>query len=440
MPDLTTWRHDLVELTIIPTTRHSVFVSYNALDSSVALAWNGDTTPPIIPAVNGLGLHVVDCKAIRRPHRITLTTPTPVSLLEVMFSAQLDIAGTEPQWPTVARFLRNGAVDLRLRLDLVNYYKGLPLWEAASKSTDMRLVSSLQIIVLPPGLSMDHIRTFMIDGTYYAEYSRDLHYLLTIENPRNPVVIDEVKTLMTRHLQFPSRLTEREVLLYSELLLRAGQGDDVLIPDGTGRLVSHRSLYDPNDEIFASAFATELLAAQRFPHNRVRAALRRTGRQLITSLDWQSAIECAEGIEAQVAEDGDQPDELITRASLVYRAINNLDPSMLGRSELSRLRDLRFIPTANQRFQVLGLLEQAATDVAAPTTAKRLLRIVSLDDLVLPRENFEAFWTQKATFATPPTTGFQRMVKQVRSHSCHSVVCAHSNIRWRNVMYPFLLL
>ena len=432
MPNLTEWRDDLIDLAIIPTTRPWVFISYQALDSGVALAWDDGPVSSIIPAISGLGLHIVDHNAIRKYHCVTLTAPSPMSLLSVMFKNKLQITGTEPQWPIVAGFLRDCVVGYSSS-ELINYFKLLPVWEVASTSS-IRLVSSVHLVLLPPEISMDSIRAFMADGIYYAEYSGALRHLLTIENPRNPTVIHEVETLMTTRLSIPLQLAEREVLLYSELLIHARGGADIRIPDGNGRLVPYHSLYDPNNAIFTSAFALPRLAAQRFPHRGVRDALQSTGRQLITNLDCQSAIHCAEGVDAQVSanENENHPGELIARASLVYGAINDLHRSTLETGEWLRLRDLRFIPRADQRFQRLGLdpVTQSATVV---NIARDLPRIVSLNDLVLPNDKAKAMWTQKASFMTQPTPGFIRLVQDVRQHLCHPVVGTHFNIwRWRN--------
>jgi hypothetical protein len=430
MPDLTMWRHDLTDLTIVPTTRPTFFVSYHALDSDIALAWNGPATSPIISAVTGLGLHIVDCKAIRNHHCITLTSPSPISLLNVMFNNQLRVTGTEDQWPIVARFLRDCAVGYPS--EVVEYYKRLPLWETTSTMRDLQLMSSLQVVLLPREISKSSIRAFMVHDTYYAEYSGALHHLLTVGNPGNPAVIDEAKTLMkdSGHISFPLRMTEREVLLYSNLLAIARRDIDILVPNGFGQRVRQNSLYDPGNEIFRSAFAMPHLAALRFPHEGVIQTLRRTGHGLVTGLDGQSAIQCAGGIDAQVAADESQLDGLIARAASVYGAINRLSPSLYTLEEWSPLRDLRFIPRAEDRLEQLRL-DQIAGDATVLNVAKRLPRIVSLDELVFPSDNVNALWTQKASFMTQPTAGFQRMGQAVRRHLCHSVVSAHSDNQCR---------
>ena len=434
MPDLNLngWRDDLIDLPIIPTTRSSFFVSYKALDSDIALAWDGPPTSPTISAVTGLGLHVVDRQAIGDHHRITLTRPSPVSLLNAMFQNQLRVTGTECQWPIVARFLRDCTIRF-LSPEAIEYYKLLPLWEATSTTKDKQLMSCLQFVLLPRGITTSNIRAFMVGDTYYAEYSEPLHYLSTVGNTRNLAVINEVRTLMkgSEYLSFPLHMTESEVLLYSDLLAIAGGDIDILVPDDSGQLVRQNSLYDPRNETFRSAFAMPHVAALRFPHNRVMQTLLRSEHGLITRLDEESAIRCAEGIDAQVAaygsQDEGQPDGLVARAASVYRAINNLDSLVFILGEWSRLRNLRFIPRADERLEQLGL-DQITGNATVLALARRLPPIVSLEELVLPGDDANALWTQKASFMIQPTVDFQQMSHAVTRHLCHSVVSAHSEV------------
>ncbi|KAG9044331.1 hypothetical protein FS837_008337 [Tulasnella sp. UAMH 9824] len=291
--------------------------------------------------------------------------------------------------PNVLAHLSN--TDFRM---LIN----LPLFEGRQGSNNLSFVSSSQVQMMPPGVSMQDVARYLPNDVIFAMPSMELTAILRRGSDHHRIL--SFDNLLSR-LQIPAQLPEGTDAEYATLLrlittyrVEAYQGR--LVPDLNRVIRRADQMFDHRVELFSTAYENrpELFVHHGFRHlidSLVPLGIQRE----VTS---QRLLECIQAIDNNVRGGLD----VGRRATWLWNYVNDAPQPIRGIS-FNQIRSLRFVPRHNQRHPSDSNLDHYARELPA---------IVSLNELCGP-ERASLAWTQRASFATTPTTLLKAVYAEV---------------------------
>lgn len=262
----------------------------------------------------------------------------------------------------------------------------LPIWPAQRERLDC-LVSSRDLKMLPSGISVSDVTTFLKPEVPVAKYSPALHHkcgkvAIDLDELLSLVEVPDILPLsdLQRFRSFLNTILHWPAQLHSNRV-----SAPLRVPNNGRSMILVRNLYDSNVDIFSQA-----LESSRFPHSDFRSLqhdLRSWG--LRHELDYDSFYECANTIDQDVRHNRNQ-DSIVDRARTVYHCYNHTLPLLrngaLSAQQWSRLNNLCFIPRNTTRRHTATY---ETSNYGSP-----LPDILSPAQIV--REEYEAVaWTQR---------------------------------------------
>ncbi|KAG8910440.1 hypothetical protein FRC00_008171, partial [Tulasnella sp. 408] len=274
----------------------------------------------------------------------------------------------------------------------------LPLFEGRQGSNNLPFVSSSQVLMMPSGVSMQDVARYLPNDVIFAMPSMELTAILRRGSDHHRML--SFDNLLGR-LQIPAQLPEGTDAEFATLLrlittYRVEAYHGRLVPDLNRVIRRADQMFDHRVELFSTAYEDrpELFVHHGF-RNLIDNLLSLGIQREVTS---QRLLECIQAIDNNVR--GGL--EVGRRATWVWNYVNDAPQPIRGFS-FNQIRGLRFIPRHNQRHP---------SDSNLDHYARELPPIVSLDELCGP-ERASLVWTQRASFATTPTTLLKAVYAEV---------------------------
>ncbi|EAU81693.2 hypothetical protein CC1G_02709 [Coprinopsis cinerea okayama7 len=262
-------------------------------------------------------------------------------------------------------------VQSRIPDEVIRTARELPIWRG-HKQHQVAWKSASGVRLLPIGVDFEaqaFLNVFVVRGlppTYF-----NVHRL----------TINELETA----LRFPPRLEAPDEPGYRSILNFLLDGihntyDELEIPDGTRAFVPARSLYT-RENLFRQAFGDRperfLLESLRNPFEQLLRAKRLIIRE--EDLNMDIFVTCARALDEDVLDNNLNPQEVVERARVVFRAYCEQLPLRISSQAVQqwrRVENLRFIPRnmATSRQYAGGTLE-------IPERVRNLPMVVPPNDL-----------------------------------------------------------
>ncbi|KAG8947704.1 hypothetical protein FRC04_010548 [Tulasnella sp. 424] len=274
----------------------------------------------------------------------------------------------------------------------------IPIFEGRQSVTHLPFVSPSQVLMMPSGVSFEAVGRYLPNDAIFAIPSLELSATLRRGNDQHRILsFDD----LLQRLQIPEQLPEGTDAEFTTLLrliatYHSGAYHGRLVPDMNRVVRRPDQMFDHREQLFSIAFENR-------PELFIHPAFRSLTDNLL-SLGLQREVTPQRLLESIQAVDTDVRSGLEAgrRASWVWNYVNDA-PQPIRSISWGQIRSLRFIPRHNQRHPSDSDLDRYARDLPA---------IVSLDELCVP-ERASLVWTQRASFASTPTTILKAVYSEI---------------------------
>jgi sacsin len=379
-------KENFMEFPVVPTSRHLSYISIKETLGEKVLFCPPEWDKWVIDYLADAGAICVMYSSCH-PSLLSLLSEKAMSFSQVLDMFAKGIlhikSSAEKVYRAFLQWLQSQIEGTFLEKRERGYACQLPIWIAFNRQGEERILRALDIYMLPSGLKKKDIRPFIMQSSYFIEWSFALSGILD-ENRRLTL------STLREHICLPNKidgplLGQFRVVLQ---LLMHGGGENLSVPNTNGDTRPLRDLYSISDRLFSVALCNRL---DLFLHPGLRdldSQLRGFG--LRYGLNSENFVECATAIHRERFSS-----DILQRARDVFDIYDADMPFHLQNDESIRrqLNDLSFIPRARERREGLPWSDQYGIQLPMVVSPNQVLR-----------GEFEALaWSQRARFERPPS-------------------------------------